>query len=311
MNRFLRIGLFYSAMFAVGCSGSSGGSGSSQSQDTGSGATTGGEQVPDTNPAPPLSNLPIDSCSAQPFGAVGTSGGDIVYHGKTITASARHHATEGCVNELDLSYAISGGCVLDLKFRTVEGGFSSAWALQEASFQGSADCGSILPESMMVPLQMDTGNSVGSVLGLATLPEPALPGCTEAPDGQLLGKIQLSGKDGAGNPIVFNLELNFLGFRGTIPSEPGTGTLCPSEPRTCQGVSCGKDYFSVDCGGCEEGFTCVGGSCEEGGCVPEGDGNSVGYHIADVTWKTSEGDNLNLHSLCGASAVFMIKVAGW
>lgn len=311
----------------LGCS-SDGGGGSADPGTTGGTTgeappnnTTTGELPPDnttTGETPPdntTTGEPLDpaTCGLKPMGFVASSGGDIVYQNNTVDAVAQHLGEQGCVTSASLSFAIDGGCNLDLVFENDSG----YWVLASGTFKGEAKCGDFWTGEA-VEYTLDTAASVGGLVGLAPVADAAAAeSCAEAKGVQVVGKALFVAPPlvVGESDLVFNMNLNGLNLDGqlrTALAADAASVECPKEPRLCQGVECGEDFFGADCGGCEaEGFSCSGGTCQQGGCIEAGDGNTVGFHIGDETWKEEDGTTFRMHEFCGAPAIWLIKSATW
>ena len=258
----------------------------------------------DTKKAPP----PEANCSASPKGAVRTTYADIIYQNNDVQVTASHLRGNGCVLGMDLSFSISGGCMLSLTFTSDE---NNKWKLGGGQFIADSHCGEYWPTEANGTYEIDMENSNGALMELPTAvdyPE-ADASCAQAESIELAGKIRFVS---AQDPLDL-LDITLVGLKvsGTILSNAADEGSCPWEFESCVGVSCGEDAYGVACGGCEGELSCVAGVCQASACLTEGDGKTVGYHIADILWADSEGEQVNLHDFCKAPAVWIIKTAGW
>ena len=105
------------------------------------------------------------------------------------------------------------------------------------------------------------------------------------------------------------------GSCGTCPGGQSCsfGT-CACNPQ-CGGKQCGSDGCGGSCGTCLPGWSCsAAGQCETvtASCNPSGTGTQVGQQVKNLTWQSSTGTQVQLHSYCKAEgAVVAVEVAGW
>ncbi len=260
----------------------------------------------------PVETAQPATCEVKPVGAIKTDGGDVIYQNQTVTIEASHVRNNGCVNSVDLSFDVDGGCALNLTFTEDQG----VWALSDGTFTGDDKCTFWEDEPTTFTLDTTAANTVATLIGLPKVDDNAADeSCARgASDIQVVGKaffVWEHPTDDKENKF-FNVNLNGLSLNGGITTKAVEEGACPGAPAaTCQGVVCGEDFFGASCGGCEEGYSCAGGACVVGGCLPAGDGDTVGFHIGDTEWTTSENEKINLHQFCEASAVWIIKSATW
>ncbi len=246
-------------------------------------------------------------------GLVTTSVGYVVYDGQSVGVRSGHDKAKGCVNTLGLDLTIGGGCKLTLDYTTLAG----AWVLDKASLEGDIGCGDFWkPEDTLV-FETDTFDSdyaPTSLSGIARVEAASsADACSPTEKITLLGKVQLKHAGQAkGEDRYMTIDLNGLTVEGAFSSKTSTLSGCPVDAATCVGLTCGPDYFSVDCGSCGKGTTCIGGTCVEGGCKEDAPGNAVvGMNVGEQVYTDENGAAFSLHSLCGAPAVWMIRTAHW
>ncbi|MFT5429999.1 MAG: hypothetical protein ACI9OJ_000672 [Myxococcota bacterium] len=249
--------------------------------------------------------------AVRPVGYVQSSGGDIVYQNNPLTISARASAAGTCTNRVELGFERDGGCNLDLTFEEMQG----VWMMTAGTFKGDVKCGEFWAVDDKVTFELDTSGSVGALMNLPDLEPAENDGlCAEGQDMKLVGNARFVAAGAAedGTDRITEISLSDLGFKGVFKPEVMPEGGCPQEPRLCQGVTCGRDFFGAECGVCGEGFSCSGGACAEGGCRASSPDKTVGFHIGEKSWTESTGDTWNLHDTCEeASAVWMIKTATW
>jgi hypothetical protein len=277
------------------------------------GTTTGVEEEKDTDTdteEEPEQVEPVE-CAVKPTGYAASSAADLVYQNHTVEVVAKHVKADGCLNKLDLTYTINDGCRLSLSFETQQ----KVWILTDATFAADEKCAEWDVPNRDYSLLKDA--SVAALIGLGDVTPELDKGCSGEAEVQLHGQLVFQWIDPADtqNKDYFNIDLNPLGFSGTIESDMVSVGECPTEARLCQGIECGTDFLGVACGStCGDGFTCAGGSCVEGGCVKGGSGWDVGDHIKATSWPTDEGGTFELQGGCGdpnSPAVWIIKTASW
>ncbi len=247
------------------------------------------------------------------YGYAKTELGDIVFQNNPLTVQVGHAAGKSCANEISMKFSIEGGCALEITTNTAGG----VWNLVSGTLNGNSSCGAfwaaddsetftLLPSESRFGLRNvpDTVASADGECGRIADDTPLL----------LTGSLRFSapgaGTDGQDREIVVNV--NDLGIRGQFLASETTSAECPSEPRLCQGIECGIDYFGANCGGCDTaGLSCIGGACVEGGCQPTSTKTGVGDAIGDQKYTDMNGELFTLHSLCEAPAVYMLQVTHW
>jgi hypothetical protein len=307
-----------SATLLAGCGSSSSESATTASDATdGSDATGGGANDVTDDASGGPDDMPTDagadttsSCTPQSpvaRGFVQTSRGIVFYHNTPVTVSASRDQAKGCVNSLDLGLAIDGGCALSLRYTS----FKNSWKLESATFTEDGKCGEAWLDVESSTFTADTSTAHTSLMGVeapAPTTDDACPKHTMSPIGYftLTAPAASSQEDRA-----MEIDLNDLKIEGDFEVADSTASGCPVEARTCLDLECGADYFGVECGDCTNGLTCSSGVCVESGCEPDTDNKAEGGPIGDQIYKDGSGADWNLHSQCGAPAVWMIKVAHW
>jgi hypothetical protein len=249
----------------------------------------------------------------RPYGYASTEIGDIVYANQGLTFNATHGSGDTCTNSISVTYDIDGGCVLSFEAFTT-GGF---WKLTGGSFAADGKCGAFWDDTDEVTFELSVEDSRFGVRSAPDVSDSAEGQCGAIVDDDpmlMTGYLRFVAKGAAsdGQDRALQLGINDLGIRGSYLAEESESAECPAEPRLCQGIECGLDYFGAECGGCEkQGLSCIGGTCVEGGCQPNSTKTALGDAIGDQTYTTSTGEEFNLHSACEAPAVFMLKTAFW
>jgi len=244
-------------------------------------------------------------------GFLETSGGIIYYHNQPVAVRASHDPAKGCVNKLGLDFAIDGGCKLTLDYTTLNGN----WILNSASFKGDAKCGEFWREDETTVFSLESDSIQRTALAdvVAATGKLDAAACSPTKELRLLGSVDLFAA-GATSETDRRLSfgLNELKVTGAFDTEVSASSGCPANAKSCVALTCGPDYFGVECGECEKGLSCIGGTCVKGGCDPESTGRTEGFHIGEQDqYRDEEGAPFSLHSLCGAPAVWMIRVAHW
>ncbi|MBT9558486.1 MAG: redoxin domain-containing protein [Myxococcales bacterium] len=244
-------------------------------------------------------------------GFLETSGGIIYYHNQPVAVRAAHDPAKGCVNQLGLDFSIDGGCKLTLDYTTLDGN----WILDSASFHGDAKCGEFWPEGDTATFRLESGTIQRTALADVVTASGKLDAgaCSPTKEIRLLGHVDFFAPGAtADTDRRLTFGLNELKVTGAFDTEVSASSGCPASAKTCVALTCGPDYFGVDCGACDKGLSCIGGTCVEGGCDPESTGRTEGFHIGEQDkYLDEEGALFSLHSLCGAPAVWMIRVAHW
>jgi hypothetical protein len=270
----------------------------------GGGGETTVEPTPkdDTNTVPPV-------CTVKPKGALSTSVGDIIYQNHNVTAQASHLVGNGCLTALDLTFDIAGGCELSLSMA----GQGGEWALTSGSFTADANCGASYPEAAYGAYLVDVAQSTAVLVdGPESADDSAAThSCFSGDVMQLLGILTM--KSG---PQDMTIRLNNLTLTGSIASTGMAEGGCPAAPTLCPDtIACGQDPYGVECGECEEGFECSQGNiCKVSLCPPTAPpafGTEQGDTLLNITLRDCDGNEFELHNLCGNNATYVNLFAAW
>jgi hypothetical protein len=311
--RFLVLLAFPFVMAA--CAGTGGGTTGASAGTTDGGATTEGSTTESgttasgtTESGTTGNEVQPTTCNAKAMGVLSTGVADVTYQGKTLTVSASHVKGLGCVNAVDVSFEINGGCRLTLKFETKD----SAWVLTDGSLNADANCGEYFPADHYKNWVL---SETTAGMGLVDLPmsvddADVADSCATSERVHLVGTAYFTSGDDS-----LAVRLSGLGIKGAIHSVAVDSGDCPLAFDPCStGGVCGLNGFGFECGDCSAGAACVQGYCANSlsACKSAGTGNVVGDLIADVTWTDHANKPLSLHSFCGAaSAIWLTKTAGW
>lgn len=264
--------------------------------------TPKGDTDLDTDTAPP-------ECIVKPKGALSTSVGDIIYQNNHMTAEASHLVGDGCLTALDLTFDIAGGCELALNMV----GQGGEWALTSGSFTADANCGASFPEDAYGAYLVDVAQSTAVLAdGPASVDDAAAThSCLSGDAMQLLGLLTMNS-----GPQDLTMRLNNLMVTGSIASTGVSVGGCPVAPTFCPDtLECGQDPYGVECGDCEEGFQCnQANTCEVSLCPPTAPpafGTEKGDTLLNITLRDCDGNDFELHNLCGNNATYVNLFAAW
>ncbi len=252
---------------------------------------------------------PSPECNVTLKGELITSVGDITYENHNLTAQASHLVGDGCVTALDLTFDIDGGCELALSM-AAHGG---EWTLTSGSFTADSNCGASFPEASHGAYLVDTAQSTAALADAPGTADDAAAesSCLSGDAMQLLGLLTM--KSG---PQDLTLRLNNLALSGSIASTGVAEGGCPAAPTFCpDNFECGEDPYGVECGECEKGFECnAAHTCEVSLCPPTAPpafGTEQGDTLQNMTLKDCDGNDFELHNLCGNNATYVNLFAAW
>jgi len=262
-----------------------------------------GDETPDTPPDNPP-DTPEDTFVEEET-CEGSVGGDIrigedsypLAESSTML-SAQHNAD--CISAFSLQLDWQG-CSLALEGESSESG----WNLNLAELGNATHLDELCEIEGLVGA---TFNSEESRIGLVAGPE----GSTEETTCIDVSSLAMVGTLVFGTDSSLVLDLDEIVLDGNFLSGHADEGGCAPAVETCENVSCGPDAYGVECGGCEDGFACIEGSCQVWNCPPEGPfGTQIGDLVFPYEYQDCDGNWHSLHDLCGAPASLFNLLAGY
>lgn len=243
-------------------------------------------------------------CKLKPAGAVETTLGAVIYHGKTAEVSASHLAGDGCLTGMDIALSVDGKCVLTVSLAS-EGG---EWVAAGASFAPDDGCGEGWPADVTGELEWVPAESSAALIDPPSAAADAEGACVDTTTMTLAGRLRFNGPNA---PIDVNLS--GVSISGTVLSSSATNVACPAAPALCPAeLTCGEDKYGTTCGECAQGMKCDAGVCVEALCPPKAPyGTQLGDNLKDITLKDCDGNTFTFHQLCGEDAIYLNLFAAW
>lgn len=292
------------ALWAFGCAEAGGG----DNADPASENTTTGEQeqtnqtgtTEQTGEGTEVGNQPV-TCSAQPAGALNSSEGYVIYQNHSVEAAATHGAG-GCLNGLDATWSIDGGCQLVVSIES-EG---TSWTIAGATFLPDDKCGADYP--VTGSYTFDPNGSTAVILNAPAATTENAEECLTTTAMTLLGRLVFTGPET--EPLELYLE--GLGIQGDVASKRTEIASCPVAPELCVDTACGLDGYGKGCGECSGDMVCDAGACVASLCPPKGPyGTLQNTTMQDVVLEDCNGDLVAFHDLCGSNAGYVNLFAAW